>query len=104
MGYALVRVNYFLHSGHLSIEGLKMSKSLKNFISIRFGITLDGASHTRQETQPRTYMTLCWQCHSIEKNVDCAESCNWHVTALTAAREWLEKRIQGHVWAGCIVS
>ena len=28
-------VNYFLHSGHLSIEGLKMSKSLKNFITIR---------------------------------------------------------------------
>jgi len=28
-------VNYFLHSGHLHIEGLKMSKSLKNFISIK---------------------------------------------------------------------
>ncbi|GLJ54030.1 hypothetical protein SUGI_1156210 [Cryptomeria japonica] len=28
-------VNYFLHSGHLAIEGLKMSKSLKNFITIR---------------------------------------------------------------------
>ena len=28
-------VNYFLHTGHLSIEGLKMSKSLKNFITIR---------------------------------------------------------------------
>ena len=27
-------VNYFLHSGHLHIEGLKMSKSLKNFIRI----------------------------------------------------------------------
>ena len=27
-------VNYFLHSGHLSIDGLKMSKSLKNFITI----------------------------------------------------------------------
>ncbi|KAN0064745.1 cysteinyl-tRNA synthetase [Thecaphora frezii] len=27
-------VNYFLHTGHLHIEGLKMSKSLKNFISI----------------------------------------------------------------------
>ena len=27
-------VNYFLHSGHLQIEGLKMSKSLKNFITI----------------------------------------------------------------------
>mmetsp|Transcript_15209 Transcript_15209/g.45867 ORF Transcript_15209/g.45867 Transcript_15209/m.45867 type:complete len:825 (+) Transcript_15209:225-2699(+) len=28
-------VNYFLHSGHLHIHGLKMSKSLKNFITIR---------------------------------------------------------------------
>ncbi len=28
-------VNYFLHAGHLHIEGLKMSKSLKNFITIR---------------------------------------------------------------------
>ncbi|EGR33616.1 hypothetical protein IMG5_047960 [Ichthyophthirius multifiliis] len=28
-------VNYFLHTGHLNIEGLKMSKSLKNFISIQ---------------------------------------------------------------------
>jgi len=28
-------VNYFFHSGHLHIEGLKMSKSLKNFITIR---------------------------------------------------------------------
>ncbi|CAE7813114.1 cysS [Symbiodinium microadriaticum] len=28
-------VNYFWHAGHLHIEGLKMSKSLKNFITIR---------------------------------------------------------------------
>jgi cysteinyl-tRNA synthetase len=28
-------VNYFLHSGHLEIEGLKMSKSLKNFVTVR---------------------------------------------------------------------
>ena len=27
-------VNYFLHSGHLHIENLKMSKSLKNFLTI----------------------------------------------------------------------
>lgn len=27
-------VDYFLHTGHLHIDGLKMSKSLKNFISI----------------------------------------------------------------------
>lgn len=28
-------VNYFLHVGHLHIEGLKMSKSLKNFVTIK---------------------------------------------------------------------
>ncbi|KAH9598202.1 tRNA synthetases class I [Trypanosoma melophagium] len=28
-------VNYFLHCGHLHIKGLKMSKSLKNFVTIR---------------------------------------------------------------------
>jgi cysteinyl-tRNA synthetase len=28
-------VNYFLHAGHLDIEGQKMSKSLKNFITIQ---------------------------------------------------------------------
>lgn len=28
-------VNYFFHCGHLHIKGLKMSKSLKNFITIR---------------------------------------------------------------------
>ena len=28
-------VNYFIHTGHLAIDGLKMSKSLKNFITIK---------------------------------------------------------------------
>ena len=28
-------VNYFLHAGHLHIKGLKMSKSLKNFVTIK---------------------------------------------------------------------
>lgn len=28
-------INYFMHSGHLTIAGCKMSKSLKNFITIR---------------------------------------------------------------------
>lgn len=34
-------VNYFLHTGHLHIEGLKMSKSLKNFITIGVRIHMD---------------------------------------------------------------
>lgn len=32
-------VNYFLHTGHLSIQGLKMSKSLKNFTTIRAALS-----------------------------------------------------------------
>ena len=28
-------INYFLHAGHLTIEGCKMSKSLKNFVTIK---------------------------------------------------------------------
>ena len=28
-------IHYFLHAGHLTIEGCKMSKSLKNFITIK---------------------------------------------------------------------
>ncbi|WIA42642.1 hypothetical protein OEZ86_008612 [Tetradesmus obliquus] len=40
-------VNYFLHSGHLEIEGLKMSKSLKNFITIREALTQFSARQLR---------------------------------------------------------
>lgn len=34
-------VNYFLHMGHLSIQGSKMSKSLKNFTTIRDALGRD---------------------------------------------------------------
>lgn len=38
-------VNYWLHTGHLNILGLKMSKSLKNFISIRTALS----THTSRQ-------------------------------------------------------
>ncbi|EXJ80510.1 cysteinyl-tRNA synthetase [Capronia coronata CBS 617.96] len=41
-------VNYFLHMGHLSIQGSKMSKSLKNFTTIR------EALHVRKEWTARS--------------------------------------------------
>ncbi|KAL3680926.1 hypothetical protein R1sor_023882 [Riccia sorocarpa] len=40
-------VNYFFHSGHLAIDGLKMSKSLKNFITIKQGLELFTARQLR---------------------------------------------------------
>lgn len=40
-------VNYFLHCGHLHIEGLKMSKSLKNFVTIREALSTFNARQLR---------------------------------------------------------
>jgi len=43
-------VNYFFHFGHLHIKGLKMAKSLKNFITIRqalAGLGRNGARRIR---------------------------------------------------------
>lgn len=40
-------VNYFLHTGHLHIEGQKMSKSLKNFITIQEALKLYSARQLR---------------------------------------------------------
>lgn len=39
--------NYWLHTGHLHIKGLKMSKSLKNFITIREALTYFSARQIR---------------------------------------------------------
>ncbi|CDK28060.1 unnamed protein product [Kuraishia capsulata CBS 1993] len=40
-------VNYFLHTGHLHIEGQKMSKSLKNFITIEEALNKYSARQLR---------------------------------------------------------
>ncbi|ANZ77149.1 BA75_04067T0 [Komagataella pastoris] len=40
-------VNYFLHTGHLHIEGQKMSKSLKNFITIDEALSKHSARQLR---------------------------------------------------------
>lgn len=40
-------VNYFLHSGHLTITGCKMSKSLKNFITIKEALKDNSARQIR---------------------------------------------------------
>lgn len=40
-------INYFLHAGHLHIEGQKMSKSLKNFVSIKEALSKYTARQVR---------------------------------------------------------
>ena len=53
-------VQYFLHSGHLTIDGCKMSKSLKNFISIKEALK----KHTARQ------LRLLFLLHAWEKTLD----------------------------------
>ena len=53
-------INYFLHTGHLHIEGQKMSKSLKNFITIEEALTKYTARQLR----------ICFLLHAWDQGMD----------------------------------
>ncbi|XP_025829658.1 cysteine--tRNA ligase, cytoplasmic [Agrilus planipennis] len=53
-------VKYFLHSGHLTIQGCKMSKSLKNFITIQEALS----QHTARQ------LRLAFLLHSWKDTLD----------------------------------
>ncbi|KAH3890802.1 cysteine--tRNA ligase, cytoplasmic-like isoform X4 [Dreissena polymorpha] len=53
-------VRYFIHSGHLTIDGCKMSKSLKNFITIRDAL----GQHTARQ------LRLLFLLHSWKDTLD----------------------------------
>lgn len=53
-------VNYWLHTGHLNIKGFKMSKSLKNFITIRQAL----------ETHTSRQIRFCFLLHKYNAPMD----------------------------------
>lgn len=57
-------VNYWMHTGHLHIKGLKMSKSLKNFITIRQGLEV----HTARQIR------FCFLLHKYNASMDYSDS------------------------------
>lgn len=57
-------VNYWMHTGHLHIKGLKMSKSLKNFITIRQGLEVNTARQIR----------FCFLLHKYNAPMDYSDS------------------------------
>ncbi|GES93051.1 cysteinyl-tRNA synthetase [Rhizophagus clarus] len=57
-------VNYFVHVGHLHVEGQKMSKSLKNFITIQQAL---------ENYTPRQ-LRLCFLLHQWDSKLDFKES------------------------------
>ena len=55
---------YFLHSGHLNIDGLKMSKSLKNFITIKESLQMNTSRQIR----------IMYLFHDWDKSMDYSNS------------------------------
>lgn len=68
-------INYFFHTGHLHIEGLKMSKSLKNFITIEEALAKYSARQLRL-----SFMLQLWN-----NKMDFKESAMTEVRALEAS-------------------
>jgi len=71
-------VNYFVHSGHLHIKGFKMSKSLKNFITIRQALEQNTARQIR----------LCFLRHKYNSPMDYGDNTMEH--AMTMERVFVE--------------
>lgn len=65
-------VNYFVHSGHLHIKGFKMSKSLKNFITIRQALENNTARQIR----------TCFLLHKYNAPMDYGDNTMSHAIAI----------------------
>ncbi|ERE81063.1 cysteinyl-tRNA synthetase, cytoplasmic [Cricetulus griseus] len=60
-------VRYFLHTGHLTIAGCKMSKSLKNFITIKDALKKHSARQLRLAFLMHSWKdTLDYSCNTME--------------------------------------
>jgi len=71
-------VNYFVHAGHLHIKGFKMSKSLKNFITIRQALENNTARQVR----------MCFLLHKYNAPMDYGDNTMSH--AITTEKTFVE--------------
>ena len=67
-------VNYFVHAGHLHIKGFKMSKSLKNFITIRGALEQNTARQIR----------MCFLMHKYNDPMDYGDETMSHAEVCDA--------------------
>ena len=65
-------VNYFVHAGHLHIKGFKMSKSLKNFITIREAL----------ETNSSRQIRMCFLLHKYNSPMDYGDNTMSHAMSI----------------------
>ena len=93
-------VNYFLHTGHLNIDGQKMSKSIKNFIKISSALERYGARRLRlmflsyKYNEPMDYRCVEYNCKSYSRIltsrtlVVCAAMLSWRTCLLSTRSSW----------------
>ncbi|ODV85002.1 hypothetical protein CANARDRAFT_28729 [[Candida] arabinofermentans NRRL YB-2248] len=77
-------VNYFLHTGHLHIEGQKMSKSLKNFITIEEALEKYSARQLR----------LCFALVQWNNSLDFKESLLHEVKSIESSLKRFFKNVR----------
>ncbi|KAJ8599745.1 hypothetical protein CTAYLR_003427 [Chrysophaeum taylorii] len=83
-------VNYFAHTGHLHIRGLKMSKSLKNFVTIAQaleGVPNPTTGALEEAVRPSTMRLMFLQ---VKYNAPCDYSDNMLANARTLEKKFKE--------------
>jgi len=84
-------VNYFAHTGHLNIRGLKMSKSLKNFITIRQALDgIPGVTADDPDVPPVRPSTMRLMFALVKYNAPCDYSDNMLANARTVEKKFRE--------------
>lgn len=84
-------VNYFLHAGHLHVEGQKMSKSLKNFITIQEALKTYSARQLRL-----FFLTHQWHTKMDFKHTGMQEAIQMETT--------IKVKILWHLDVSCILN
>jgi len=86
-------VNYFVHAGHLHIKGFKMSKSLKNFITIRQAL----------ETHTARQIRMCFLLHKYNAPMDYGDNTMSHAVIVEKTFGEFFHNVKGVLREGRIV-
>lgn len=85
-------VNYFLHTGHLTIAGCKMSKSFKNFVSISDALQRHTSRQLRIAFLLHSWKdTLDYSDNTMEMAIQTEKLFNVSLPSLVVLKHWLEK-------------
>ncbi|KAA8579341.1 hypothetical protein FQN60_010700 [Etheostoma spectabile] len=90
-------VRYFLHTGHLTIAGCKMSKSLKNFITIKDALAKNTARQLRLAFLMHSWKdTLDYSSNTMESAVQYEKFLNWEAAEVELNNSFYDRKSAVH--------